>query len=425
MSRHPRRPGVVVTGLGFITSIGNNAREVLHSLQAMRHGFQSAQLVPGGACPISVFGLVDGFTFPSPNYLTWTHPEGYGIPRDLRRSLAPHGVYAFCAISQALMQAGLDPETVGRGRTGLFCASAGSPLLVHNNVEQMRAVGYRRANPMGVVSAISGTLNFTLGAHFQIEGANCGFVSACASSAHAIGYAMDEIMLGRLDRVIVAAGEDTTAESFLAFMGMRALSRNPDPNTASRPFDCSRDGFVASGGGVCLVLESSESAAARKARPLARLAGWGQSSDGFSAMISHPDGAGLVRAMRQALAAGGTPSEAVDYINAHATSTPAGDAAEARALREVFPAEDCTPPISSTKGLTGHTLSMSGALEAAICVLALQEQIVPGNAQLVTPDPECAGLNLPRQTQPAELNHVLTNSSGFGGSNVSIVLGRA
>lgn len=425
MKAAAQRPDVVVTGLGFISSIGNDRAAVLDSLKALRHGFEAGSLVAGDASPVRVFGTVKGFSFPSPNYLSWTHPAAYAVPRELKRSLAPHGVYVFCAIEQALAEAGLEPGQLRGEHCGLFCASAGSPMLLHHHVGEMLARGGSRVNPMGVVSSVAGTLNFTLGAHYGIEGANCGFISACASSAHALGYAMDEIRLGRLERVIVAAGEDVTAESLLPFMGMRALSRNPDPAKASRPFDLGRDGFVASGGGVCLVLESEELAGSRGARVLARLQGWGQSADGYSPMIAKPDGSGLARAMRRALADAGLAAGDVDYVNAHATSTPAGDAAEARALRTVFGEEGPGPLVSSTKGLTGHTLSMAGALELALCVLALEEQWVPGNAQLEEVDPACAGLRLPRRSEALPIRRVMSNSSGFGGSNVSLLLERA
>lgn len=416
---------VVVTGLGFVSSIGNKRATVTESLRGLRHGFARHSFFGGGQEVISVFGTIDDFEFPSQNYLTWKYPEEYQIPRDVRRSLCPHGVYVLCAVTQALKEAGLDVESVGKGRCGLHCASAGSPFMLHHYLSGLDRTQGSRGQPMGVVSSISGTLNFTLGAYLGIEGANCGFVSACASSAHALGYAFDEIALGRLDRVIVASGEDFSAESLLPFMGMRALSRNHDPDTASRPFDRARDGFVATGGGICLILEAEEIARDRGARPQARLRGWGQSADGYSPMISHPDGLGLVRAMRQTLETCGLEPGEIDYINAHATSTPAGDASEAKALRTVFPPEQYHPPISSTKALTGHPLSMAGALEAALSVIALDQQFIPGTAHLVDPDPLCDGLNLPRTTQNADFKTVLSNSSGFGGSNVCLVLERA
>jgi len=268
-------------------------------------------------------------------------------------------------------------------------------------------------------------LNFNLAAHFRITGAVCGFVSACASSSHALGYALDEIRLGRLDRVIVIGAEEHNADTLLPFAGMRALSPRSEPQLASRPFDAGRDGFVGAGGAVAIVLESAESAASRGVPVHAELVGWGQSADGHSVAMSHPEGAGLRRAMERALLdAGVTPAE-IDYVNAHATSTTVGDRAEALALRAVFASGGTRPAISSTKGLTGHPLSMAGAMEAAFCVLALAGGFTPGNAHLVDADPVCEGLELPRATLAAAPRYVLNNSSGFGGSNVCHVLRRA
>jgi 3-oxoacyl-(acyl-carrier-protein) synthase len=275
---------------------------------------------------------------------------------------------------------------------------------------------------MGVVSSICGTLNFTLGAHFRIQGAVCGFVSACASSSHAIGYACDEIRLGRLQRVVVVGAEEHNAETILPFAAMRALSAQQDPALASCPFDTARTGFVGAGGSVALVIESAELAQSRGATIMAEIAGWGQSADGHSVAMSHPEGAGLQMSMRRAMADARIHPSDVGYVNAHATSTPVGDRAEALALRAVF--AGCSPQISATKALTGHPLSMAGAMEAAFCVLAIQEGFVPGNPHLRTPDPACESLELPRKSLSVHPRAVLNNSSGFGGSNVCHVLRR-
>ena len=276
-----------------------------------------------------------------------------------------------------------------------------------------------RGDPMAVVSTVAGTLNFNLAAHYGITGASCGFVSACSSSGHALGYAFDEIALGRQERMLVVAAEDGDAESILPFTGLRALSTNPDPDTASRPFDRQRDGFVGTGGGAALVMESTDSAARRGAVPLARMLAWGQASDGHSIAAPHPEGMGIRTAMTNCLRAAEVEVPMIDWVNAHATSTPAGDRAEALALKELGFADPAGKTrVSSTKGLTGHGLSYAGALEAAICVLCLGERIVPGNAALTEPDPACDGLRLPTRTEPADLRLVLNNSSGFGGANV-------
>ena len=328
-----------------------------------------------------------------------------------------------CAVLQALRDAGLSPEAIaGDAATGLFCASAGSAMLLHHNLTQLRAVRGERGNPMGVVSSIAGTLNFNLAAHFHVTGAVCGFVSACASASHALGYACDEIQLGRLRRVIVVGAEELNADTLLPFAAMRALSSASDPVLASRPFDVGRDGFVGAGGAAVLILEEAGLAAARGARIQAELAGWGQAADGHSIAMSHPEGAGLRLAMQRALAQAGVKPGDIDYVNAHGTSTPVGDRAEALALRSVFADAGARPRVSSTKALTGHPLSLAGTMEAAFCVLALTEGFMPGNPHLVTPDPACEGLDLPRATVAIPPRIVLNNSSGFGGSNVCHVL---
>jgi 3-oxoacyl-(acyl-carrier-protein) synthase len=317
----------------------------------------------------------------------------------------------------------LPRDALADGRTGLFCASAGSPMMMGHHVNQMYAVRGERGNPMSVVSSIAGTLNFNLAAHYRIAGAVCGFVSACASSSHALGYAMDEIRLGRQDRMLVVGAEDCGAESILPFAALRALSVNPDPGSASRPFDRRRDGFVGTGGAVALIVEEYEEARRRGATIQAELLGWGQAGDGHSVAISHPEGAGLREAMRRALADAQVGPADIDYVNAHATSTPAGDRSEAIALRAIFSGGH-RPRVSSTKALTGHGLSLAGAMEAAFCVLAAREGFVPGAAHLEEPDAECAELDLPRETLAETPRLVLNNSSGFGGSNVCHVIAR-
>jgi len=418
----PRLP--VITGLGFVTSIGQDRATVLRSLRELRHGFEPVVFLDNPALPVKVAGTVKGFSFPTPNWRDWRWPEQFAVDRELLRGLAPHGVYALCAVEQALADAGLNAGELAGGATGLFCASAGSPFLLGHFLNQMRAARGERGNPMGIVSSIAGTLNFNLAAHYKISGAVCGFVSACASSSHALGYAMDEIRLGRQQRMLVVGAEDMTDESILPFASLRALSTNPDPATASRPFDRRRDGFVGTGGAVALVVEEAALARSRGAGIYAELAGWGQAGDGHSVAVSHPAGAGLRDAMRRALADACVGPGDIGYVNAHATSTPAGDRSEALALHEVFTAAGARPRVSSTKALTGHGLSLAGAMEAGFCALALAEGFIPGAAHLEEPDPVCEGLDLPRTSLDEAPGFVLNNSSGFGGSNVCHVLRR-
>ena len=414
----------VITGLGFVTSIGHDRATVARNLRDLRHGFERVEFFGNPDLPVRVAGTVKGFAFPSVNWRDWRWPDQFTVDRELIRGLAPHGVYAACALQQALSEAGIEPAALGDGATGLFCASAGSPFMLGGFLTQLHETRGERGNPMGIVSSIAGTLNFNFAAHYRISGAVCGFVSACASSSHALGYAMDEIRLGRQQRMLVVGAEDMNAESIVPFSSLRALSNNPDPATASRPFDRQRDGFVGTGGAVAIVVEESTFARQRGARIQAELVGWGQAGDGHSVAASHPEGAGLREAMRRTLADAQVAPGAVGYINAHATSTPAGDRSEALALKAIFTDKGARPRVSSTKALTGHGLSLAGAMEAAFCTLAIDESFIPGAAHLGEPDPVCAGLDLPRTSLDEPPGLVLNNSSGFGGSNVCHLLRR-
>jgi 3-oxoacyl-(acyl-carrier-protein) synthase len=414
----------LITGLGFITSIGNDRASVTASLRQLRPGLERVEFFGNPSLPVKVAGTVKGFAVDSPNWRDWTYPPDYELPREALRSLSPHGLYALCAVEQALADARLLPSQLGDGGTGLYCASAGSALLLHHHLARLHAARGERGSPVGLVSAIAGTLNFNLAAQYNIRGAVGGFSSACASSSQALGAALDEIRLGRQERMIVVGAEEVNADSVLPFASMRALSPSPDPATASRPFDRGRDGFVCAGGAVCLILESEEAARRRRAAAYADLAGWGQAADGHGVAMSHPEGEGLAEAMRRALADAGMDCAGVDYVNAHATSTPAGDRSEALALGKVFTSRGARPRVSGTKGITGHPLSMSGALEAGICALVLRDGFIPGNANLVEPDEACAGLDLPRTTLDTAPNIVMNNCSGFGGSNVCHILRR-
>ncbi len=417
-------PRVVVSGLGFVTSIGNSQAAVTESLRTLRSGIESYEFMPGANLPIKVVGTLKEFDTTSLQWAGWKWPEGYKFSREVLRGMAPHGLYALCASEQLIADARLTAADLTADDTGLFCASAGSPRLIRHFLNQIHESRGERIPPMGVVSTIAGTLNFNLAAHFGIRGAVAGFVSACASTTQAIGYACDEIRLGRLRRVLVVGGEDLNMESVYSFHGMRALSRNPDPTRASRPFDRDRDGFVGTGGAAALVIELAESARARGAPIYAELLGWGQAADGYNVANSDPDGRGLSMAMRRALADAKVAPGEIDYVNAHATSTPVGDASEAKALHATFTAVGAHPAVSSTKALTGHGLSFSGAMETAFCAVSIAQGFIPGTANLENPDPVCAGLNLPRTTLPIAPRTVLKDSSGFGGCNVCLVLRR-
>lgn len=413
---------VYITGVGFITSIGNDLATVTESLRELRHGMMLYPPFQKPDCPVKVAAPIRDFQTDSTDAEDWVFPARYSIRRELLRGMAPHGVYSYCAMLQALEDAKLAEADYSNVRTGLYAASGGSPFLLGYYLERMRKYGVMRCQPLGIVASIAGTVNFNLVSHFKIKGASTGFSSACASSAHAIGFAYDEIALGRQDRMFAVGAEDGNVESILPFAGMRALSVQTDPAVASRPFDVARDGFVGTGGATVVLLESEESVAKRGAKVYCEVAGWGQASDGHNVAISHPDGAGLRVAIENALRSADVTPDQVDYVNAHATSTPIGDVSEARALKAIFGHAPTRPAISSTKALTGHGLSLAGAMEAAFCAVAIREGFMPGSAHITNLDPACEGLNIIRATLPHRPNVVLSNSSGFGGANVALVL---
>jgi 3-oxoacyl-[acyl-carrier-protein] synthase-1 len=416
-------PKVVISGLGFICPIGNDQTAVVDSLRQMRHGLSLYPRFDSPNIPVRVAGLVKDFAVDSPDPEDWKFPEQYKIRREILRGFAPHVLYGYCALTQAVADAKLSPEDVSNTDTGLFTASAGSAMMLHHNLSRLEKHGVMRCSPLGIVASVVGTLSYNLVAAFKILGSSCGFASACASSGHALGFAWEEVASGRQKRMLVVGGEDGNLETILPFAGMRALSLNPDPNTASRPFDKDRDGFVGAGGACAIVLESDEEAARRGANVYCEMPGWGMASDGYNVAISHPDGSGLAQAMRLALRRSGLEAGAVDYINAHATSTPIGDTSELRALKAVFGAGNAdAPAISSTKALTGHGLSLASILEAGFCALSIKHGFTPGSAHIQNLDPEADGLNIIRANLAQGPQVALTNSSGFGGANVALVL---
>jgi 3-oxoacyl-[acyl-carrier-protein] synthase-1 len=328
-------------------------------------------------------------------------------------------------MQQAIDDAGLDDADISNRHTGLYAASGGSPYLLGNMFNRMHTQGVMRCSPLSIVASIAGTLNFNLVAHFKIKGTSCGFASACASSSHALGFAYDDLMLGRQKRMFVVGAEDGNLDAILPFASMRTLSLQRDPNLASRPFDVARDGFVGTGGAVVLVLETEDEVERRGSKIYCEVAGWGQASDGYNVAISHPEGEGLRNAIENALDATDTTPESVDYVNAHATSTPIGDVSEAKALKAIFKTPAARPAISSTKALTGHGLSLAGAMESGFCALAIRDGFMPGSAHITNLDPACEGLNIIRSTLSAQPAVVLNNVSGFGGANVCLVFKQA
>lgn len=417
-------PRVFITGLGFVTSIGNDVTTVTRNLRELRHGFELYPPFQKPEIPVKIIGTIKDFTTDSVDPEDWTFPSRYRVKRELLRSMAPNGLFAHCAMLQAIEDAKLTETDISNPYTGLYAASGGSPLLTNYHHERLNKFGVMRCSPLGIVASIVGTLNFNLVAAFKILGSSCGFSSACASSAHAMGFGFDDLVLGRQKRMFIVGAEDGNTDAILPFAGMRTLSLQTDPALASRPFDAARDGFVGTGGGVVLVLETEDEVTRRGVTPYAEVLGWGQASDGHNVAISHPEGSGSAAAMSLALRSTGITPDQVDYVNAHATSTVIGDISEARALRTVFKESLSKVAVSSTKALTGHGLSLAGAMESAFSALALRDGFIPGNAHLSQVDPECADLNLPRTTEDRAAEIVIKNSSGFGGANVALVFKR-
>ena len=411
---------VWITGMGLITSIGNDRSSVLTSLREMKHGIENPPMLQVDESPVKVAGTVKEFELDSSDPEDWIYPAEYRVPRATLRSFSPHVLYSWCAMQQAIKDANLDEEEIQDPNSGLYTSSGGSMRTIHKHFEKMDRRGVMACNPLAIVASIAGTLTFNLVAALGVRGSSTGLVSACASSGHALGTALDEIRLGRQKGMLVVGAEDCNFESIVPFCGMRALSLEKDPNQASRPFDVKRNGFVGTGGSVCLVLETQSEAERRGVTPYARFLGWGQGSDGHNVAISHPQGRGLQDAMTKALRDAQIGPNDIDYVNAHAPSTSIGDASEIKALKSVFPAPQQVK-VSSTKALTGHGLSLSSIMEAAFCCLALKEGFLPGSANVTEPDPDLGHLDLLQASSEIQANRIMSNSSGFGGANVSVV----
>ena len=412
-----------ITGVGFITSIGNDQPTVLKNLKDLRHGIECPDFLQVESSPVKVAGTLKGFEVESSDPEDWVYPELYRVPRAILRSFSPHVLYAWCAVKQAIEDASLSEDDLVSPEVGLYTASGGSMRSIHKHFQKMDKRGVMACNPLAIVASIAGTLSFNLVAALGIRGSSTGMVSACASSGHSLGMALDEIRLGRQKRMLVVGAEDCNFESIVPFCGMRALSLETDPNKASRPFDKKRNGFVGTGGAVCLILETESEAKRRGSTPYAKFLGWGQGSDGHNVAISHPQGRGLQDAMSNALRDANVSPDDIDYVNAHAPSTPIGDASEMKALNQVFAGNKIK--VSSTKALTGHGLSLSSIMEAAFCCLSLREGFLPGSANVDDVDPEIGHLELLRHSTEADTSFIMSNSSGFGGANVSLILGKA
>lgn len=402
---------VVITGMGIVSSIGNHTSEVLASLREAKSGITYAKEYAdlGFRCQV------------------------YGMPQDIdvsslidRRAMRFHGrgtAWNHIAMDQAIMDAGLSQAEVSNERTGIIMGSGGpSTRTIVEAADIARDKGPKRVGPFAVPKAMSSTASATLATFFAIKGINYSISSACSTSNHCIGNAYESIQFGKQDRIFAGGCEDLDWTLSVLFDSMGAMSTkyNDRPEVSSRAFDINRDGFVIAGGAGVLVLEELELAKARGAKIYGEIVGYGATSDGFD-MVA-PSGEGAERCMRQALA---TVKSPVDYINPHATSTPVGDSQELGAIRRVFGSATTCPPISATKSLTGHSLGAAGVQEAIYCLLMMQNNFICESAHIDQLDPSFADMPIVRtRLDNKEINTVLSNTFGFGGTNATLIFQR-
>ncbi|HAW14436.1 MAG TPA: beta-ketoacyl-ACP synthase I [Cellvibrionales bacterium] len=399
---------VVVTGLGITSCLGTTAESVLTSLKETRSGIQTIPEYIEKGMRSHVAGRVD-------------IDLSERIDRKLWRFMGDAAGYAFVAMEDAIADAGLDSSDVSNVRTGIIAGSGGATSSSQvEAADILRDRGLRRVGPYRVTQTMASTVSACLATGFKIKGVNYSIASACSTSAHCIGNAMEQIQLGKQDIVFAGGGEEEhwTLSSLFDAMGALSSKYNDTPTKASRAYDANRDGFVIAGGGGMLVIEELEHAKARGAKIYAELVGYGATSDGAE-MVS-PSGEGGIRCMQQALS---TVTGEIDYINAHGTSTPAGDVVELNGMKAVF--GDKLPPVSSTKSLSGHSLGAAGVQEAIYSLLMMQHNFIAGSANIDELDPDAAGVPIVTKTQEnVVLNRVMSNSFGFGGTNASLVFQR-
>ena len=396
---------VVVTGMGIVSSLGANKLEVLESLKSAKSGIAFSEKYKEMGLRSHVHGSI---------------PEidtSEIIDRKMLRFMADAAIYNAVALDEAIKESGLSPEMISHERTGLIMGSGGaSNQNIVESADILRERGIKRVGPYRVPRAMGSTTSACLSTLFKIKGINYSISSACSTSAHCIGNAMEQIQLGKQDVVFAGGGEELDWSLTMLFDAMGALSSkyNDSPSQASRAFDADRDGFVISGGGGALVLESLDHAQARGAKIIAELVGYGATSDGYD-MVA-PSGEGAKRCMEIATA---SVNGAIDYINAHGTSTPVGDVKELGAIKEVF--GDNIPLIGSTKSLSGHALGAAGVNESIYSLLMLQNDFVAESVNIENLDIEATGMPIVMETKDVKLSRVLSNSFGFGGTNACLV----
>ncbi|MBD1390281.1 beta-ketoacyl-ACP synthase I [Neiella sp. HB171785] len=394
----------VITGLGVVSSLGNNAEEVLASLRAGKSGIRASEQFKEMGMRSQVWGDVQ--------LNTKEH-----VDRRALRFMGDAAAYAYIAMGQAIEDSGLTEAQVSNVRTGLVAGSGGASS--ENQVlaaDILREKGVKRIGPYMVPRTMGSTTSACLATPFKIKGVNYSMSSACATSAHCIGHAWELIQLGKQDVVFAGGGEECHWSLAMQFDAMGALSTkyNDTPEKASRTYDADRDGFVISGGGGMVVVEELEHALARGAKIYAEIVGYGATSDGYD-MVA-PSGEGAIRCMQQAMS---TTDGKIDYLNTHGTSTPVGDVKELEAIQHVF--GDNSPMISATKSLSGHALGAAGVHEAIYSLLMVENGFVSPSINVENLDEAAQGLNIVTEPTDAELTQVMSNSFGFGGTNATLV----
>lgn len=398
----------VITGIGIVSCIGTDKNTVIDSLRKGRSGIRFNPEYAEAGLRSQVSGSVD-------------IDLSELIDRKVLRFMGDAAAFTYISMQQAIEDSGLSQEQVSNPRTGLIAGSGGASTKNQMEaIDTLRERGVKRIGPYRVTRTMGSTVSACLATPFKIKGVNYSVSSACATSAHCIGQAVEQIQLGKQDVVFAGGGEEEHWSQSCLFDAMGALSTqyNETPDKASRAYCAKRDGFVIAGGGGMIVVEELEHALKRGAKIYAEIVGYGATSDGHD-MVA-PSGEGAVRCMQQALSG---VDEQVDYINTHGTSTPVGDVAELKAIREVF--SEHSPAISSTKSLTGHSLGATGVQEAIYSLLMLENNFIAGSVNIEELDEQTQGLNIVTETQEnVELNTIMSNSFGFGGTNATLVLKR-
>ena len=397
---------VVVTGIGIVSSIGNNAEEVTESLKTLKSGIVKNDINSELGLRSHISGSVKNLDLKE------------RIDRKLFRFMGEAAAFAYISTEEAIKDSGLDEASLSSERTGLIMGSGGASSEDQiDSADILRSKGLKRIGPYRVTKAMGSTVSACLATSFGIKGINYSISSACATSAHCIGSGMEQIQLGKQDIIIAGGGEAEHWGMTSLFDAMGALSTkyNDSPEKASRAYDRDRDGFVIAGGGGAVILEEKEHAIKRGAKIYAQLTGYAATSDGED-MVS-PSGEGGERCMRIAL--GMTGKEKVDYINAHGTSTPAGDITELNAIKNVFGKD--LPLISSTKSLSGHSLGAAGVHESIFCLIMMKEGFAAGSANIENLDEGAINFPIIQKNQETELKKILSNSFGFGGTNATLI----